>query len=126
MSELTLETPWTRPAIRRAPVESLELLQRCEEYGIRLGEPRIVSTSFGSRIVRTIVPTGTFWRNWDRYFWTFKRLGVVVSREDENWSTRLWTRPPKARATSYCREEERNRFESAGNVIRPLRWGRSD
>ncbi len=93
-----LETPWTRHAIRRAPVETVELLRQCKEYSIHLGEPRIVATSAGIRIVRDILPTDSFWRMWERYYWTFKKMGVVVSKDKGNWTTRLWTRlAPDAR-----------------------------
>jgi hypothetical protein len=127
MSEPALETPWTRPAIRRAPIECFELLQQCEDYSIRLGKPRIVATSSGPRIVRAIVPTEIFWRNWERYFWTFKKMGVVVSKESGNWATRLWTRLPELRMPDLQHREgdESNRAETVGNVIRPLRWVRS-
>ena len=126
MSESTLETPSTRYAIRRAPIECSELLQQCEDYSIRLGEPRIVATSSGLRIARAIVPTETFWRNWDRYFWTFKKMGVVVSKENGNWATRLWTRLPEPRTAGLQQEGgDGKRIEVIENVIRPLRWVRS-
>jgi len=92
------ETPWTLPAIRRAPVESFELLRQCQEYSIHLGGPRIVATSVGIRVVREILSTESFWRMWERYYWTFKKMGVVVSKDNGNWTTRLWTRlAPDAR-----------------------------
>src|SRR5205085_410733 len=90
MSEEIWDRPWTRSSIRRAPIESQKLLRDCEQYSIRLGEPRIVGTSCGPRVMRPIIPTEAFWRNWSRYYWTFKRLGVIVDRDDG--TARLWTR----------------------------------
>src|SRR5919199_199617 len=90
MSKRVRGSPWIGSCISRAPFETEELLELCESYSIRLGEPRIVATFSGPRVVRTIVPTVIFWRNWDRYYWTFRRLGVIVNKAD--LAAMLWTR----------------------------------
>src|SRR6266536_2080223 len=115
MREHSFETPWTRGAIRCAPMESSELLRQCEECSIRLGEPGIVATSSGPRVVRAILPTEPFWRNWERYFWTVKKVGIIVSKHNENCTARLWTRLPEPGATGYGNALEQQHKEQGRN-----------
>jgi hypothetical protein len=86
------ETPRTLAAIRRAPIESFELLRQFQDYNVRLSQPRVVATSAGIRLVREISATKPFWLMWGLHCGNLTKLGIVLSKDEENRTARLWTR----------------------------------
>ena len=64
-----------------------------ETYGIEFGEPRIVKTIRGERLVRSGKPTEEFWATWNKKKAELKEAGISVTKTNGGYVVNYWQEP---------------------------------
>lgn len=66
------------------------------EWGLQWGEPKVVNTRKGLRVLRSALPTSGFWAEWRRNKEGMKSKGYSLGRRGPDWEVLHWGIPTSA------------------------------